>query len=156
MTFDVSETQDRATGQVVISGSLTIPLHELQFRYSRSGGPGGQHVNRTETRVELLFDLAHSPSLSDGQRGRLLERLAGRLDGDGQLHVVSSVTRSQLENRADVIARFRALLQAALRPQKRRLATQPTAGGRERRLGGKRHRAQTKSGRRYDPFVDEG
>lgn len=155
MTYDVPDDRDAGAGQLVISANLSIPLAELRFRYSRSGGPGGQYVNRTETRVELLFDLAHSPSLSDGQRGRLLERLAGRLDGDGWLHVVSSTTRSQLENRADAIGRFQALLQAALRPRKRRVATQPTVGSRERRLGGKRHRSQTKVSRRYDPFADE-
>ncbi len=133
---------------IVISGNLIVPANELRFRYSRSGGPGGQHVNRTETRVELLFDVAHSPSLSEGQRGRLLDRLAGRLDRDGMLHIVSSATRSQLENRADAMARFRALLQSALRPSKRRLATQPTAASRERRLESKKRRGQVKAGRR--------
>ena len=140
---------------VVISGNLAVPMRELAFRFSRSGGPGGQHVNRTETRVELLFDVAHSPSLSEGQRSRLLGRLAGRLDAEGVLHVVSSATRSQLENRADVITRFQALLRSALRPQKRRLATQPTVASRERRLGSKRQRSSTKARRRYDPFSEE-
>src|SRR5512135_2338893 len=96
--------EERTAGDgLIVSGNLSIPAAELSFRYSRSGGPGGQHVNRTETRVELLFDVAHSPSLSEGQRGRLLERLAGRLDRDGILHIVSSATRSQLENRADAV-----------------------------------------------------
>ncbi len=133
---------------IPISSNLTVPYAELSFRYSRSGGPGGQHVNRTETRVELLFDVAHSPSLSDGQRGRLLERLAGRLDREGVLHIVSSATRSQLENRADAVARFQALLGSALRPSKRRLATQPTAASRERRLESKKRRGELKAQRR--------
>ena len=148
MTLEPEETNQPES--VVISGDLAIPLHELHFRYSRSGGPGGQNVNRTETRVELLFDVAHSPSLSEGQRARLVERLATRLDRDGVLHIVSSATRSQLENRADAVARFQALLHAALKSQKHRLATRPTAAGRERRLSGKRHRSQLKSHRRYD------
>ncbi len=126
-------------------------MRELHFRYSRSGGPGGQHVNRTETRVELLFDVAHSPSLSEGQRARLLEHLSGRLDRDGLLHIVSSTTRSQAENRADAIARFQALVHSALRPRKKRLATGPTVAGRERRLRGKSQRSEAKARRRYDP-----
>ncbi len=155
MTVEVSSDDGEGAGRLLISGNLVIPLRELHFRFSRSGGPGGQYVNRTETRVELLFDVAHSPSLSEGQRGRLRERLAGHLDGEGVLHVVSSTRRSQLENRAEAVARFQALLHAALRPQKRRLATHPTVAGREHRLGSKRRRGQTKSSRRFDPFVDE-
>jgi ribosome-associated protein len=151
VTIDLPE-ENQAGDQVIIRGDLAIPLRELRFRTSRSGGPGGQNVNRTETRVELLFDVAHSASLSDEQRARLLARLQGRLDGEGVLHIVSTATRSQLENRADAIARFQALLQAALRPPKKRFATRPTAAGRERRLKGKSVRSQAKARRRFDPF----
>ncbi len=155
MSPDVPSEERQDQDAVVIAGNLAVPMRELSFRFSRSGGPGGQHVNRTETRVELLFDVAHAPSLSEGQRARLLGRLGGRLDAEGVLHVVSSATRSQLENRADAIARFQALLRSALRPQKRRLATRPTAASRERRLGSKRQRSSTKAMRRYDPRSDE-
>ena len=133
---------------VVISAELAIPPAELHFRFSRSGGPGGQHVNRSETRVELLFDVAGSPSLNEAQRGRLLRRLAGYIDGEGVLHIVSSVTRSQAGNRADAVARFQALVAAALRQRKRRVATRPTGASRERRLAGKRQRGQVKRTRR--------
>ncbi len=138
-----------------ITDRLAIPLAEFDFRYSRSSGPGGQHVNRTDTRVELLFDVANSPSLTDDQRAHIRARLAGYIDNDGVLHLFSSVTRSQLENRADVIARFRLLLAAALRPRKHRVATRPSAGARDRRLREKRARGQAKQWRRQVDGDDE-
>lgn len=127
-----------------IDDQVAIPLTELSFRYARSSGPGGQHVQRTETKVELLFDLASSPSLSEEQRRLALSRLGGRVDQDGTLHLVSQAGRSQLENRAEVIARFRRLLAAALRPAKPRRPTRPTAAARQQRLEGKRRRSQAK------------
>ena len=138
---------------LTITDRLTIPLAELGFRFSRSSGPGGQHMQRSDTRAELLFDVANSPSLSDDQRARIRGRLAGYIDNDGVLHLFSSATRSQLENRADVIARFQALLTAALRPRKRRVPTKPSASARARRLGEKRVRARVKQTRRK---VDRG
>ncbi len=98
---------------LAITPDLAIPLAELDFRFSRSSGPGGQHVQRADTRVELLFDVARSPSLTENQRERIRARLAGYLDNDGVLHLFSSASRSQLANRADVIARFQALLARA-------------------------------------------
>jgi ribosome-associated protein len=154
VTIDIPE-ESQSGDQVIIRGDLTIPLRELRFRTSRSGGPGGQYVNRTETRVELLFDVANSASLSDDQRARIMERLQGRLDSEGVLHVVSTATRSQLENRANAVARFQALLQAALRPAKKRLATRPTAAARERRLKGKSSRSETKARRRFNPLGED-
>jgi ribosome-associated protein len=133
---------------IVVSDQLAIPVTELRFRYSRSSGPGGQNVQRTETRVELLFDVAHSPSLTDDQRRRILQRLAGYIDSDGELRIVSSATRSQLENRADAITRFQMLLAAALRRRKHRVPTRPSAAARERRLTEKKGRAEVKSTRR--------
>jgi ribosome-associated protein len=133
---------------VIISQNLAIPADELRFRFSRSGGPGGQHVNRSETRVELLFDVGNSPSLSEEQRGRVLSRLAGQIDGQGVLRVVASTSRSQLQNRALAVARFQALLGAALRQQKRRVPTRASAAAREKRLAGKRAKSQVKELRR--------
>lgn len=130
--------------QVLINDQVAIPLGELRFRYARSSGPGGQHVQRTETKVELLFDLAGSPSLSEEQRRLAMSRLASRLDQQGVLHLMSQAGRSQLENRADVLERFRRLLAAALRPPKPRRATRPTAAARRQRLEGKRRRGQAK------------
>ncbi len=132
---------------VVIDGQLSIPESELAFRFSRSSGPGGQHVQRSDTRVELLFDVANSPSLSEEQRSRIMARLAGQIDGQGVLRVVSATTRSQLENREQAVRRFRDLLASALRQRRRRLATRPSKAAREARLAEKRLRSQRKQAR---------
>jgi ribosome-associated protein len=127
-----------------ISDKLSIPLAELGFRFSRSSGPGGQHVQKSSTRVELLFDVTNSPSLSDEQRARVLKRLSGYVDSAGVLHLTSQSERSQWRNREEVVARFQALLQDALRRRKKRKATRPSAASRERRLQKKRHRSEIK------------
>ena len=139
---------------VIVNQDLAIPGSELQFRFSRSSGPGGQHVNRSETRVELLFDVRTSPSLSDDQRQRLLQRLRTHIDKDGVLHVVSSETRSQSENRLRSVARFQTLLAGALRRRKRRVPTTPSAATRERRLAAKHARSRAKEARRADQSQD--
>jgi ribosome-associated protein len=135
-----------------IDNMVSIPWDELSFRYARSSGPGGQHVQRTETKVELLFDLANSPSLSDEQRWLARARLGGRVDGDGVLHLISQTGRSQLENREEVVERFRRLLAAALRPAKQRVSTRPSAGARRRRLEAKRRRGDVKRLRRIASY----
>lgn len=129
---------------VQINDQVAIPFSELSFRTARSSGPGGQHVQRTESKVELLFDLAGSPSLTEEERRLALSRLGGRLDQQGVLHLVSQAGRSQFDNRADVIERFRRLLAAALRPTKARRATRPSATARRQRLEAKRRRSQAK------------
>jgi ribosome-associated protein len=134
-----------------ITASLVIPRGELSFRTSRSSGPGGQHVNKTETRVELLFDVAGSPSLTDEQRARLFAKLKSWLDGDGVFHLVSELTRSQYRNRADAIARFIDLLHDALRPVKSRKATRVPRRVEEHRLQQKKHRGDIKRTRRGRP-----
>jgi ribosome-associated protein len=134
--------------KITINERLAIPETELAFRFSRSSGPGGQHVQKSDTRVELLFDVAHSPSLAEEQRARILERLGNQIDGEGVLRVVSSATRSQLENRAEAVQRFQALLAGALRVHKRRKATKPSAAAREARLAEKKVRSQHKAARR--------
>lgn len=131
-----------------ITDDVAIPVDELSFRYARSSGPGGQHVQRTETKVELLFDLAHSPSLSEDQRQRALGRLGGRVDDRGVLHLVSQSGRSQLENRGEVVERFCRLLAAALKPAKKRSPTRPSAASRRQRLESKRRRGEAKRLRR--------
>ena len=138
--------------QIQINRRLAIPLAELKFQFSRSGGPGGQNVNRRETRVELLFDLRQSPSLNDGQRARLLERLARYVDTDGVLRIVATTERSQLRNRQEALQRFVQLLQEGLRVSRRRLPTRPTAQAMARRLERKRQRSAIKSGRRRPDF----
>ncbi len=133
---------------VRINDELAVPVSELDFRFSRSSGPGGQHVQRSDTRVELLFDVANSPSLSEEQRSRIRHRLGGYIDGEGVLRVVSSATRSQFSNREDAVQRFQALLAGALRVHRRRVATRPTAAAREQRLTAKRTRSRVKQMRR--------
>jgi ribosome-associated protein len=134
-------------GVLRITDRVSIPLGELSFRFSRSSGPGGQHVNRSETRVELLFDLMGSPSLTERQKARASDRLEGYLDKDRVLHLVSQSTRSQLRNREDVVERFRTLLRAALRVRRRRYPTKPTRAAREKRLEEKTRRSETKKRR---------
>jgi ribosome-associated protein len=127
-----------------INDEVSIPLAEVDFRFSRSSGPGGQHVQKTSTRVELLFDVANSPSLTEKQRARVLERLAGYVDSGGVLHLTAQSERSQVRNREEVLARFQRLLRVALKRRKRRRPTVPSATSRERRLHEKRQRADLK------------
>jgi ribosome-associated protein len=148
------ETSDDLRPIIVINAALAIPESEVAFRFSRSSGPGGQHVQRSDTRVELLFDVARSPSLNEEQRERIMTRLPTHIDGEGILRIVSSETRSQFENRQEAVRRFRALLAMALHREKRRVATKPSAAARERRLKGKRVTSERKQARR--PIRDHG
>lgn len=131
-----------------ISRTVVVPLDQLSFHFSRSGGPGGQNVNARDTKVEVVFDAAHSPALGPRQRARILDRLAGRLDSEGRLHVVASDERTQGQNRDLAVARLRDLLAEALRPDPPpRRPTRPTRGSVERRLATKRARGQLKRAR---------
>lgn len=150
----VSTDGQSADDLVVVNRELSIPTSELQFRFSRSSGPGGQHVNRSETRVELLFDVQKSPSLTEEQRMRLLQRLVRVIDSQGVMHLVSSETRSQFDNRARVTDRFRTLLAAALRRRKHRIPTTPSATSRDRRIAHKKARSVTKQSRRHSASQD--
>ena len=129
---------------IVLSHSLKIPLTELDFKTSRSGGPGGQNVNKLETRVELLFDMMNSPSIPDHVRQRLLTNLSAHLDSTGLLHIVVQDTRSQWKNKQLAIHRFTHLLKSAMMVRKKRIATNPTHTSREHRLRTKKVRSQTK------------
>lgn len=146
---------DNCSTRIQINRRLAIPLAEVRFQFSRSGGPGGQNVNRRETRVELLFDLRQSPSLSEGQRARLLQRLGRYVDADGVLHIVVTTERSQLRNRQEALERFAQLLQEGLRVSRRRLPTQPSAQARARRLEQKRQHSAIKSARRPPEHDDQ-
>lgn len=129
---------------VQITDEVAIPLSELRFRFARSSGPGGQHVNRSATQVELLFDVAGSPSLNEEQRQRVLKALKSRIDQESTLHLVSQTYRSQLRNREEVVERFRRLMEEALHVPKQRVPTRPTKSARERRLVAKRRRSEIK------------
>ena len=127
---------------------VTLPLDEVELRTSRSSGPGGQHANVTASRVEAVFDVAASQALSEAQRARLLERLGPRVTA------VAQDNRSQLRNRELALERLRAKLESALRVQRPRRPTKPTAASRERRLTGKRADSQRKEARR-PPHPDD-
>jgi ribosome-associated protein len=131
-----------------INDQLAVRQSELVYRFSRASGPGGQNVNRTSSRVELVFDVDGSLSLSESQRALVRHRLASLIDGAGLLRLVSDETPSQWRNRQEVLARFQTLLARALRPSRRRIATRPTAASRERRLESKRRRSAIKWRRR--------
>lgn len=130
-----------------IGRGLWVPEDELVFSVARSGGPGGQHVNKVSTRVTLRFDVAGSPSLSAAQRERILRRLAPRIGKDGVLRVVCGRQRSQAANRREAVERFADLLRQALLPEKRRVATRVPAGEKRRRLDAKRRRGRVKKDR---------
>ncbi|HZC71189.1 MAG TPA: alternative ribosome rescue aminoacyl-tRNA hydrolase ArfB [Jatrophihabitans sp.] len=131
---------------------LLIPAVELVERFSRSSGPGGQSVNTTDSRVELSWDIADSVALNETQRGRVLDRLSGRVT-DGVLTVVASEHRSQLQNRAAARTRLQHLVAAALEPPSPpRRATRPSRAARARRVENKRRRGELKAGRRRPPL----
>jgi ribosome-associated protein len=142
--MEESVTGEISDNALVIGPDLRIPLSELQYRTSRSGGPGGQHVNTSSTRVEVTWNVPNSPSLSPEQRTRLLQQLATRLDTEGQLRLVSSGTRSQLRNKEDVTDRLRSTVAAALVVRKKRKPTKPSRAAKAARLAAKRKRAATK------------
>ncbi|MGH7616315.1 MAG: alternative ribosome rescue aminoacyl-tRNA hydrolase ArfB [Gemmatimonadaceae bacterium] len=134
-----------------VTPDLSIPRTELHYRASRAGGPGGQHVNTSSTRIELLWDLSNSGVVSDEERARIREKLAARLDADGMLRVVASDRRSQAQNRQAADERLAALVRRALHVPKRRRPTRPPKAAKERRLSEKRRRSDKKRDRRVDP-----
>lgn len=131
-----------------LSAHLAIPRDELVLKATRSGGPGGQHVNTSSTRIELVWDLAASPSLDEPTREHLLARLASRLDGQGRLRLVAQSERSQFRNREEVLQRFEDVLVRALVIPKHRKPTKPTRASKTRRLEAKKRRGATKRDRR--------
>ena len=136
-----------ADSAIVVNARLAIPRSELTFRATRAGGPGGQHVNKTSTRVELLWNLERSRALNDADRARLRDKLASRLDGDGFVRVVASAFRSQSRNRDDAEVKLAALVRKALVVPKARRATRPTKSSVEQRLREKQRRSQRKRDR---------
>jgi ribosome-associated protein len=146
-------TDDTAPGAVPdhallrVTDDLVIPLAELDYRASRSGGAGGQHVNTSSTRIEVELNVATSPSFSDSQRARILEKLATRIDSAGILRLTSSGSRSQFQNKEDVTARLARILADALKEQKPRRKTKMPRAAKEARLQEKKKRSQVKKDR---------
>jgi ribosome-associated protein len=130
---------------------LNIPHTEISVRVSRAAGPGGQHVNKTSSRVELFWNVRESAVLSDEQRDRLLKRLGSRLSADGTLRIVASATRSQHRNRELAEERLHEVVRKALLVPKKRRATSPTPASREARLESKHRHSEKKRLRRESP-----
>ncbi len=141
-------TRDSARFGLEITPSVTIPATEIEARATRSSGPGGQHVNKSSTRVELVWTLGQSRAISDAQRARIRDKLAGRLDADGNVRIVASDTRSQRQNRALAEERLVILVRRALAVPKVRKRTKPGKGAIERRLTEKHKHSDQKRERR--------
>ncbi|HMD13833.1 MAG TPA: alternative ribosome rescue aminoacyl-tRNA hydrolase ArfB [Bacteroidota bacterium] len=135
-----------------INENCRIPLSELKFQFARSGGKGGQNVNKVETKVELSFDVFGSQSLSDSQRRRLLETLGSRLDHSGVMRIVVQESRSQWKNREIAVHKFVEVMKKALKPRKKRVATKITRTANEKRLERKKRRGAIKKIRSGDEW----
>jgi ribosome-associated protein len=131
-----------------VNDSVRVPRAELTYRATRSGGPGGQHVNTSSTRVELAWNVDASPSVSDEERARIREKLSNRISGEGLLLLSASEHRSQNRNKEAVTERFVELVRQALVVQAKRKKTRPSKAAREARLHAKKHRSEVKRRRR--------
>ena len=131
-----------------VNRSVLIPEDELRLEFTTSGGPGGQHANKSSTKAVLVWNVDESQVLGPRQRARIKGKLRHRIDTAGNLRLASDAHRSQLRNREAVRERLRALLEAALRPEKKRIGTAPTRSSKEARLRTKRVRAEVKRARR--------
>ena len=136
------------TEDVRVNRRVTIPASELSFRFTPAGGPGGQHANRSSTRVELVWNVEDTRALGPRQRVRVLRHLRSRLDREGNLRVTAGERRSQAQNRKEAAARLADVVERSLRVPRSRVATAPSEAARRRRLDRKRRRAKVKALRR--------
>jgi ribosome-associated protein len=132
---------------IFINQQLQIPMAELQFRFSGSSGPGGQHVNKTASKATLMFDVLHSASLTDEQRNLLLAKLQHRLNKEGVLLIQAQDSRSQFRNRDTAVKRFKSILSQTLKKPKKRKKTKPSRTAVEKRLTQKKQRGTRKNER---------
>jgi ribosome-associated protein len=135
---------------IIVTPELSIPRSEIEYRATRAGGAGGQHVNTSSTRIELLWDLPNSTVVTDDQRERIRTKLAARLNSEGRLRLVASDRRSQNQNRQAADERLAALVKYALRIPKKRKPTKPTRAAKERRLLQKKRHSDKKKQRRVE------
>lgn len=139
-----------------VNDAVRIPRAELTVRATRSGGPGGQHVNTSSTRIEVVWNVDRTAAMDEAQRARVRQRLGARVDAEGNVRVVASDSRSQRRNRDEAEARLAALIRRALHVPKLRRATRPTASSVAARLDEKRRRARLKAERRRPRRDDSG
>ncbi|HEY6175001.1 MAG TPA: alternative ribosome rescue aminoacyl-tRNA hydrolase ArfB [Kofleriaceae bacterium] len=132
---------------IVVTPRVIIPGDELAIAFARSGGPGGQNVNKVASKVELRWNPTTSAALGDDDRAWLIHRLRSRLTSDGTLIVTSTATRDQLKNRDDATSKLALIVRAALDRPKPRKATKPSRSAKRRRLADKRHHAEIKRNR---------
>jgi ribosome-associated protein len=144
--------QVAAENLLEVNESLSIPRSELDVRVSRSSGAGGQHVNKTSSRVEIFWNISTSRALTDDQRSRLLEKLASRLTTEGSIRIVASDMRSQTRNRELAEERLVETVRRGLIVPKKRRATRPTRASKEARLESKKRQSHKKSERRKNTF----
>jgi ribosome-associated protein len=138
------------TDAITINNHLNIPMSELRFKFARSGGKGGQNVNKVETKVELLFDVVNSPSLSEHDRDMIHKNLRNQIDSEGLIHIVSQESRSQWKNRENAVRKFIEILRKALKPRKKRIKTKISSAGKEKRLTSKKRQGEIKKMRRIN------
>jgi ribosome-associated protein len=135
-----------------VTAEISIPRAELSYKATRAGGSGGQHVNTSSTRIELLWDVRHTTALPEELRERVAAKLASRLDSDGLVRVVASTRRSQGQNKEAADSRLAELVGAALVVPKKRKPTRPSKASKEKRLDSKKKHSRTKAGRRSADF----
>jgi len=146
--MDSTQTPPNPANLLAISSSLAIPLDEFSFEFARSGGPGGQNVNKVNSKAVLRWKPAASPSLPPLVRDRLVRSIASRMTRDGELLITSQLTRDQGRNVADCLDKVRQLVLIALHPPKARRASRPTLGSQQRRVESKLRHSSTKRLRR--------
>ncbi len=139
---------------LTITSTLTIPDEELRFSFSRSSGPGGQNVNKVNSKATLHFSVRHSASLSPGMRERFGQKFGSRLTNDGDVVITSQESRDQPKNVDSCLEKLRQMILEVLHPPKKRRATKPSKGSQRRRVEAKKRRSQVKAGRKGG-FRDE-
>ena len=140
---------DESPDGIRVNDLVVIPRDEIVARATRSGGAGGQHVNTSSTRIELVWNVSTSRALDDAQRERVLRKLSSRLDGEGSVRVVASDRRSQRQNRESAELRLAELVRGALIVPKKRRATKPSRAAKQARLDSKRRLSDKKRERRW-------
>ena len=133
---------------LIVTPTLTIPDDDLRFKFSRSGGPGGQNVNKVSSKAMLHFSVRNSPSLPPGVRARFVEKFGSRLTKDGDVVITSQESRDQPKNIESCLEKLRLMILEVLHPPKKRRATRPSKGSKIRRVEAKKRRSQVKEGRK--------